>query len=116
MGGPADPQVGVPRRPAVAAAAEGTSPGRMAAPPPDTTGTEGLISMKTEYTDTASEYQAVRGAIGLVDYDGVGLVRVSGDDATGFLGSVATRPVDFLLEGQISSALVLTEGGTVLSE
>lgn len=72
--------------------------------------------MKTEYTDTASEYQAVRGGVGLVDYQGAGLVRVGGNDAAGFLGSVATRAVDFLLEGQISSALILDEAGGVLSE
>jgi len=72
--------------------------------------------MRTEYTDTTSEYQAVRGAVGLADYQGAGLLRVAGDDAAGFLGSVATRPVDFLLEGQISAALILDAGGRVLSE
>lgn len=72
--------------------------------------------MRTEYTDVSSEYQAVRGAVGLVDYQGAGLVRVAGDDAAGFLGSVVTRPVDFLLEGQISAALILNDAGHVLSE
>lgn len=72
--------------------------------------------MKNVYTDTSSEYQAVRGTCGLVDYQGVGLVEVSGTGATAFLGAVCTRGVDFLLEGQISSALVLREDGTVLSE
>jgi aminomethyltransferase len=72
--------------------------------------------MKSVYTDTSSEYQAVRGACGLVDYQGMGLVRVAGNDASAFLGSVLTRSVDFLLEGQVSSALVLTEQGTLLSE
>jgi len=72
--------------------------------------------MKNVYTDTSSEYQAVRGASGLVDYDGMGLVRVAGNEASSFLGGVLTRSVDFLLEGQISSALVLTEQGTLLSE
>jgi aminomethyltransferase len=72
--------------------------------------------MKNVYTDTGSEYQAVRGNCGLVDYEGIGLVRVTGQDASAFLGSVLTRSVDFLLEGQISSALVLTEQGTVLAE
>jgi aminomethyltransferase len=72
--------------------------------------------MKNVYTDTSSEYQAVRCASGLVDYQGIGLVRVAGNDASAFLGGVLTRSVDFLLEGQISSALVLTEQGTLLAE
>jgi len=72
--------------------------------------------MKNVYTDTSSEYQAVRGASGLVDYQGIGVVQVGGSDASAFLGGVLTRSVDFLLEGQISSALVLTEQGTLLAE
>jgi aminomethyltransferase len=72
--------------------------------------------MKNVYTDIGSEYQAVRGTCGLVDYEGIGLVRVAGNDASAFLGSVLTRGVDFLLEGQISSALLLDEGGNLISE
>jgi aminomethyltransferase len=57
--------------------------------------------MKNVYTTAGEEYQALRGGTGLVDYEGVGLFHVSGPNAPGFLGHVATRPVDFLLEGQI---------------
>lgn len=72
--------------------------------------------MKTVYTDAAEEYRALRGGCGLLDHEGTGLVEVSGPEAAAFLGRIATRTVDFLLEGQSSSALLLTEAGAVLAE
>ncbi|HEX6077288.1 MAG TPA: glycine cleavage T C-terminal barrel domain-containing protein [Micromonosporaceae bacterium] len=72
--------------------------------------------MKSVYTDTIEEYQALRSATGLIDYEGAGYFTVSGPGAAEFVGSVCTRPVDFLLEGQISVALVLREDGTILGE
>jgi aminomethyltransferase len=72
--------------------------------------------MKTVYTDATEEYRALRGSCGLLDHEGTGLVVVSGPEAAAFLGRVSTRTVDFLLEGQSSSALLLTESGAVLAE
>jgi aminomethyltransferase len=72
--------------------------------------------MKSVYTDTIEEYQALRGATGLIDYEGSGYFTVSGPGAAELVGRVCTRPVDFLLEGQISVALVLREDGTILGE
>jgi aminomethyltransferase len=72
--------------------------------------------MKNVYTDTAEEYRALRGGAGLVDYEGAGLIEVSGPNAAAFLGDVSSRNVDFLLEGQISAALVLDEDGAILTE
>ncbi|QEV21771.1 glycine cleavage T C-terminal barrel domain-containing protein [Streptomyces alboniger] len=72
--------------------------------------------MKTSYTDTTEEYTALREACGLIDYEGMGLVRVSGPAAAEYLGRAATRGVDFLLEGQSTAALLLRENGTVIAE
>jgi aminomethyltransferase len=72
--------------------------------------------MKNVYTGTAEEYRALRGSSGLVDYEGVGLIRVSGPNAAALLGDVSSRNVDFLLEGQISAALVLDDDGAILGE
>lgn len=72
--------------------------------------------MKTAYTNTHDEYAVLREACGLLDYSGIGLVRVSGSGATDFLGQVATRGVEFLLEGQSMTALLLRADGTLLSE
>lgn len=72
--------------------------------------------MQNVYSGTVAEYDQLRGACGLVDYTGMGLVRVAGPEAAAFLGQVSTRSVDFLLEGQISTALLLTQEGTVVAE
>lgn len=72
--------------------------------------------MQNVYSDTVAEYEVLRGACGLVDYTGMGLVRVVGPEAAAFLGQVSTRSVDFLLEGQISASLLLTQDGTVVAE
>jgi glycine cleavage system aminomethyltransferase T len=72
--------------------------------------------VKNVYTNTEEEYRALREGTGLLDYEGVGLYRVSGKDAAAFLGRATSRGVDFLLEGQISTALVLREDGTVVAE
>jgi aminomethyltransferase len=72
--------------------------------------------MKTVYSDTGEEYQALRGGTGLVDYEGAGLYILAGPGAAGFLGRVSTRAVDFLLDGQISAALLLREDGTIVAE
>lgn len=72
--------------------------------------------MKSVYTDTDEEYQALRGGTGLIDYEGAGLYTVSGHAAASFLGTVTTRAVDFLLDGQISAALMLREDGTIIAE
>lgn len=72
--------------------------------------------MKSVFTDVNEEYQALRGGTGLVDYDGIGLYAVEGSGASAFLNHVATRTVDFLLEGQVSNALLLRDDGSVLAE
>jgi aminomethyltransferase len=72
--------------------------------------------VKSVYTSTEEEYRTLREGTGLLDYEGVGLYKVSGADAAAFLGRATSRGVDFLLEGQISTALVLREGGTVVAE
>lgn len=74
------------------------------------------MSMTTVYADVASEYEALRKKTGLVDYAGAGLFRVTGTAAPKLLGSVSSRSADFLLEGQISAALMLREDGTVVAD
>nr|ANY57967.1 MtcH Aminomethyltransferase [uncultured bacterium] len=71
----------------------------------------------TANTDaTLDDYRTLRGATGLIDYTGAALITVTGAQAAPFLGRVCTRGVDFLLEGQISSVLMLAEDGTVRAE
>jgi aminomethyltransferase len=72
--------------------------------------------MKRVYTDTVEEYRALRGSTGLVHHEGAGLYTVSGPGAAALLGRVATRAVDFLLDGQISAVLLLRADGTVVAE
>ncbi|GGM46317.1 aminomethyltransferase [Longimycelium tulufanense] len=67
-------------------------------------------------TNPTDQYRALRRGCGLVDYSAVGFVRVSGAVATDFLGEICTRSTDFLLEGQISAALMLRENGLIVSE
>lgn len=67
-------------------------------------------------TEPTDQYQVLRQATGLIDYAGAGLFTCGGPAAAAFLGRVATRSVDFLLEGQISTALLLNGDGTVLAE
>jgi aminomethyltransferase len=68
------------------------------------------------YTDKLTEYQILRTGCALIDYADAGLVRVSGPEAAEFLGDVSTRTVDFLLEGQVASALTLADDGSVIAE
>ncbi|MBB5977379.1 aminomethyl transferase family protein [Kribbella solani] len=72
--------------------------------------------MRNVYSDPVAEYELLRGACGLIDYTGLGLLRITGGEAAQFLSQVSTRGVDFLLEGQISSALLLNTDGTLLAE
>jgi aminomethyltransferase len=72
--------------------------------------------MKNVYTDTAAEYRALRTGAGLLEHEDAGLLSVTGAGAAAFLGEVSTRSVAFLLEGQSSSALLLTDDGRVLAE
>ncbi|MFE0257693.1 glycine cleavage T C-terminal barrel domain-containing protein [Streptomyces sp. NPDC059010] len=72
--------------------------------------------MKSSCTTTDEEYAALRHDVGLIHYDGAGLLRVTGPDATAYLGRVGTRSVDFLLEGQSTSSLLLREDGSIVAE
>lgn len=72
--------------------------------------------MKTMYTDVSDEYRALRERSGLIDYEGALVARVTGAGAAAFLAERTTRVTDFLLEGQISPALVLDARGTVVGE
>lgn len=72
--------------------------------------------MKNVFSDVEKEYQALRSRTGLVDYEGIGLFTVKGEQASSFLNHLTTRSVDFLLEGQVSNALLLKDDGTVVAE
>lgn len=72
--------------------------------------------MKRVITDVTEEYEALRHATGLVNYEGIGRYTVAGAGAATFLDHVATRTVDFLLEGQITNALLLRPDGTIVAE
>jgi aminomethyltransferase len=66
--------------------------------------------------DTVADYRALRTGTALVDYTGAGIIRIAGPAAPAFVGQVTTRNVDFLLEGQISTALLLDDDGSVVAE
>lgn len=72
--------------------------------------------MQNPTTALSDQYGDLRRATGLIDYADVGLFVVGGPAAASFLGQVATRSVDFLLEEQVSAVLLLHEDGTVLAE
>lgn len=72
--------------------------------------------MEKVFVSADDEYTALRNGCGLIEYQGIGLFRVSGPGAVGFLSWFTTRDVEFLLEEQISVALVLDEAGRVVSE
>lgn len=72
--------------------------------------------MRASYTSMEQDYYNLRNAAGLIDYDGIGLFRVSGPGASAFLNEVCSRSTDFLLEGQVLTALALGEDGTVVAE
>jgi glycine cleavage system aminomethyltransferase T len=72
--------------------------------------------MRTDHGDPVEEYEALRSGCGLLEYTGAAVLTVSGHDAVAFLGEIATRGVDFLLEGQSCVALMLREDGTIVSE
>jgi aminomethyltransferase len=72
--------------------------------------------MELAYSSVEAEHEVIRSGCGLLDYSGLGLFRVTGRDDQAFVDTVATRTVDFLLEGQSSSALLLRPDGTVLAD
>ncbi len=72
--------------------------------------------MEASYGDVTEEYQVVRQGCGLVDYAGTGVYRVSGPGAAEFLSRICSRSVDFLLEGQILSALLVDDDGALISD
>jgi aminomethyltransferase len=72
--------------------------------------------MELMYSSAEAEHEVIRSGCGLLDYTGLGLFRVSGRNDQAFVDAVATRTVDFLLEGQSSSALMLRSDGTVLAD
>ena len=78
--------------------------------------TDVVTDLNTDMAETAAGYRALRQGTALVDYTGAGLLNVSGSGAAEFLGRTSTRSVDFLLEGQVSSALMLAGNGTIIAE
>jgi aminomethyltransferase len=72
--------------------------------------------MQQVYGDVSAEYHVIRHESGLVDYAGAGVLRVSGAGATAFLSRICSRSVDFLLEGQILPALLISDEGYLSAE
>lgn len=72
--------------------------------------------MNEVHTSIEDEYTALRNGCGLIDYQGIGLFQVQGPGAIRFLNEVTTRNIEFLLEEQSSTALVLDDAGHVISD
>jgi aminomethyltransferase len=72
--------------------------------------------MEETHTDVSDQYHVIRENCGLVDYAGAGVFQVTGSDATEFLSRICSRNMDFLLEGQILPALLITDDGYLAAE
>jgi aminomethyltransferase len=71
----------------------------------------------TATTPTVIEgYHVIRQQCALVSHDSTIVARVSGPGATALLSGLCSRSVDFLLEGQILSALLVDDSGNLVAE
>src|SRR6266536_2818815 len=66
-----------------------------------------------DYGDAASEYSAVRRAVGLVDRGNWGVLEVTGRDRAAFLHAMLTNDVKSLSAGQGCAAALLDTHGKV---
>ncbi len=68
------------------------------------------------YSSIAAEHEAVRAAAGLFDCTHMGVLSVSGDEAEGFLNTVATNNVARLKVGRAQYSYLLDAAGNVLDD
>jgi glycine hydroxymethyltransferase len=68
------------------------------------------------YSSIAAEHQAARDAAGLFDCTHMGVLAVSGPDATAFLNAMATNDIDRLKVGRAQYSYVLDAAGNVLDD
>lgn len=69
-----------------------------------------------DYGDPAAEYEALRGAAGLVDRSARAAVVVTGPDARSFLQSLVSQDVDPLADGEGARSLLLEPRGKLVAD
>jgi aminomethyltransferase len=74
------------------------------------------MSMTATIPAVDDGYHIIRNECALVDHNTTTIVRVSGPGSTALLSRACSRSVDFLLEGQILSALLINESGDLVAE
>lgn len=72
--------------------------------------------MTTTEGRLAEQYRIIRRECALLAHEDTAVLRVSGSGATGVLSRACSRSVDFLLEGQILPALLISENGDLVAE
>ena len=66
------------------------------------------------YTTVEHEYDVLRHHVGIIDGVGYCILKVTGDDAGGFLDTLVTKDVSFLNPGKVSECLFLNEDAVTL--
>ncbi len=66
------------------------------------------------YTTVEHEYDVLRHHVGIIDGVGYCILKVTGDDAGGFLDTLVTKDVSFLNPGKVSECLFLTEDAVTI--
>lgn len=66
------------------------------------------------YTTVEHEYDVLRHHVGIIDGVGYCILKVTGDDAGGFLDTLVTKDVSFLNPGKVSECLFLNEVAVTL--
>ena len=67
----------------------------------------GDVSVAGCYTDTLTEYKAIRESAGIIDGHGYAILSVSGDASSEVLDTIVTKDIQFLNSGAISECAVL---------
>ena len=73
--------------------------------------------MPIEYTaGTVAEHTAVRTAVGIFDVSHMGKLRITGDDAYGFVNSVLANDLDRIQPGQAQYSMLCNDAGGIVDD
>ncbi|KAF0995273.1 glycine cleavage T C-terminal barrel domain-containing protein [Geobacillus sp. TFV-3] len=76
----------------------------------------GLKEIPAIFSSVEEEYEAIRHGVGICDLSFVTFLKISGENALSFLQKLTTKDLDFLMEGQTSTCLLLKEDGSFVGE
>jgi folate-binding protein YgfZ len=75
-----------------------------------------VATLPDTFTDPATEYEALRHAVGLIDLPAMGVLRLRGADRVRFLNAMVTNDIAKLAAGHGGLALITTTKGKVVAE